>query len=113
MNPWTPRLEEREPNWQKRKTSYQEAINGGKQSQTQKGRRMTSGKSYVSVVIKRGTSLAIARRSSSDHVNSVSGNHDPALARIDRPTLKKPTNKCERSAMTAHQNKEPRIGSPT
>ena len=62
--------------------------------------------------MERGISLAIVPRNGSDLVNHDSGNPAQGQVATDKPRPKKPTNKYERSAMTAPQNKEPKTGSP-
>ena len=63
--------------------------------------------------MKRDISLAIAPRNSDDPANNASGNHALAPVAIAKPKWKQVTSKYERSVMTAHQSKEPRIGSQT
>ena len=62
-------------------------------------------------VTKPDTLLIIAPRS--NNVRDASGNHVLAPVTIAKQKQKKLTNKYERSAMTAPQNKELKIGSPT
>ena len=101
------------PDLRKRKTSYQEGIDGVRWSLIQRGHRMTSGKLFVSTVTGKGILLATVLRNNDNHANNVSGNHALAPAVIDKPKLSLITNKYMWFAMTAHQNKGPKIGSPT
>ena len=80
---------------------------------TPKERRTTSGKSYVSTVMEKDISLAIAPRNSDNPANDASGNHALALVEIDRLKSSQLMNKYVRSVMTAPRNKEPKTGSPT
>ena len=57
--------------------------------------------------------LAIVPRNSDDPANNTSGNHALAPVAIVRPKSSQITSRCERSVMTALQNKEPKTGSPT
>ena len=62
--------------------------------------------------MERDISLAIVPRNNNDPVNNASGNHALAPAEIDKPKWNPTMNKYVQSAMTAHPNKGPRIGSP-
>ena len=57
--------------------------------------------------------LVTVPRNNSDPGSEDSGNHALVPVAIDKPRSRIITNKYERSAMTALQNKEPRIGCPT
>ena len=113
MNQWTPPREGRELVWRKQKILCQEETDGARQSPTPKEHKTTSGKLSVSIVMEKGISLAIVRRNDNDPVHNASGNHVLGPAEIARLMPKKTTNKYVRSAMTALQNKGPRIGFPT
>ena len=60
----------------------------------------------------KGILLATALRNNDNLANNVSGNHALAPAEIDKPKWNPTMNKYVQSAMTAHPNKGPRIGSP-
>ena len=113
MNQWTPPRDAHAPGSQKRKTLCPEEIDGVKQSLTQRGPRTISGKSYVSIVMGKGISLAIAPRNSDSPANDASGNHALAPVEIDKLKSNQITSKYVRSVMTALRNKEPKTGSPT
>ena len=112
-NPWIHLQEGRGQDWLRLKTSCPEEIGGDRLWPTPEGHKMTSGKSFVSTVIKKGISLAIAPRNSDNPANDASGNHTLALVEIDRLKSSQLTNKYARSVMTAPLNKEPKTGSPT
>ena len=63
--------------------------------------------------MERDISLVIVPRNSDDPANNASGNHALAPVEIDKPKSNQIMSKYVRSAMTAPQNREPRIGSPT
>ena len=113
MNQWIRLREGHAPDWQKPKTSCQEATDGDKQLRTQRGHRTTSGKSSVSTVMGRDILLVIVPRNNNDPANDASGNHALALVVIDKLKSSQITNKYARSVMTALRNKEPKTGSPT
>ena len=113
MNQWIRLQEGHAPDWQKPKISCQEATDGDKQLRTQKGHRMTSGKSSASTVMEKDISLEIVPRNSNDLANDASGNHALDLVVIDKQKSNQITNKYVRSVMTALRNKEPKTGSPT
>ena len=60
----------------------------------------------------KGILLVIAPRRNNP-ANDASGNHALVPVAIDKPKWRQITSKYERSAMTAHQSKEPKTGSPT
>ena len=61
----------------------------------------------------RDISLVIVPRNSDDPANNASGNHALVPAATDKPKSNQIMNKCERSVMTARQNRGPKTGSPT
>ena len=62
---------------------------------------------------KRGILLIIVPGNCNDSVNNASGNHAPAPVVTGKLKSKIITNKYERSVMTTHQNRGPKIGSQT
>ena len=73
------------PGSQRQKISFQEETDGVKQSPIQKGRKMTSGKSFVSIVMERDISLAFVPRNGNDPINNANGNRALALVAIAKP----------------------------
>ena len=63
--------------------------------------------------MERDTLLVIVPRNSSAPSSEDNGNHARAPVVIDKQKWRIITNKCERSVMTAPQNKELKTGSPT
>ena len=107
-------------NWQKWKTSYQEDINGGSplktlqikdhKEETRMAVVVISGKSSATVVMKRGTWLVAVHRS---HNNLINGNHIRVPVATDKQRWKNKSKYSMQYVMTAQQNREPKIGSPT
>ena len=64
-------------------------------------------------MIKRGISLTIAPRNSSDPANSNDGSHAQDQVAIGKPRPKKPTNKYEQFVTIAPQNRGPKTGFQT